>query len=109
MYRAFILAVGLLAVCRISTGDDATPPDGKWELQKEHNFATDADSIRKTLAPWYTAQFEGDSNTNNDHHGILLAAETGHQHYCRITERAPHALRWELHIEMSWEGGFERR
>ena len=114
--RRFLLipAFALLAL-RFAAGNDApsaTPAvplaDG-WELQNECSFAAEIPAIKARLAPWYTAEFDDNKNSNNDHLGILLAADTGHQHYFRMTERAPHAVRWELHIEMSWEGGFERR
>src|SRR5476649_568156 len=93
-----------------AAGNDAPAPvvPDTWKLQDDSNFATDIPAIKKSLAPWYTAEFIDNKNSNDDHLGILLAAETGHQHYFRLSDRTPHAVRWELHIEMSWEGGFDR-
>ena len=86
----------------------APPLTDKWTLQNDRNFSAEPLPNLLKATRFYSVDFEDDNNSNNGHRGILLAAATGRQHFLRITERAPHAIRWELKLEMSWEGGFDR-
>jgi hypothetical protein len=110
MCRLLSIVILIFLPLRFAAGNDAVAPgaDGAWELQSESNFAAEVPAIKERLAPWYTAEFLDNKNSNNDHLGLLLAAGTGRQHYLRLTERIPHSFRWELRLEMSWEGGFDR-
>lgn len=79
------------------------PPkaESEWSLRDKRDFRLPTPEVRE-LKPWY------ETNVERFNGGCYLNGQQTKEQYLRLSEKTPHAVRWELTVAPGWQAGGEK-